>query len=77
MKPHETLGVPPDATREQVRAAFRKLAAQHHPDRADGDTAKFIAINAAHDAMMNKFSTQGVFDDIFTNFAKEFKRAAG
>lgn len=45
----EVLGVPRHATRDEVRAAYRKLASIHHPDRG-GDAAMMAAINAAHDS---------------------------
>jgi len=31
--PHEVLGVPAGASREEVRAAYQKLIQQYHPDR--------------------------------------------
>jgi len=34
---YDTLGVERDATEAQIRAAFRKLTFQHHPDRFSGD----------------------------------------
>lgn len=34
MTPWESLGVPEDATREQIDAAYRKLATRYHPDKA-------------------------------------------
>ncbi|WP_324291574.1 MULTISPECIES: TerB family tellurite resistance protein [Corallococcus] len=35
--PHfESLGLKPDATNAEVKAAFRKLAAAHHPDKSAG-----------------------------------------
>lgn len=47
MTHYETLGVAVDATLQQIKAAFRKLASQHHPDRG-GDTARAAAINDAY-----------------------------
>ena len=38
--PHEVLGVPPDASEREVRAAFRRFARHHHPDRG-GDANRF------------------------------------
>jgi molecular chaperone DnaJ len=49
--PYEVLGVPKDATPEEIKAAFRKLAAKHHPDRNAGDDSaqeRFKEINAAY-----------------------------
>jgi hypothetical protein len=45
---HEILGVSKVATRTQIKAAARKLAAKHHPDRG-GSTDKMAEINAARD----------------------------
>lgn len=36
---YERLGVPPDATTEQIRLAYRELAWRHHPDRTGSTTS--------------------------------------
>jgi len=54
-KPHEVLGVASDASASDVRRAYRKLAAQHHPD-AGGDPAMFIKAKDAHDHMMSRLN---------------------
>ena len=46
LKPNEILGVPEDATSEDARAAYKRLAQQHHPDKG-GDVAKFQQLRAA------------------------------
>lgn len=38
---YQTLGIAPTATWREARAAWRRLAAKHHPDRG-GDQARFI-----------------------------------
>jgi len=48
--PFRALGLPerPDLTDEQVRAAWRNIAAATHPDRPDGgDLARYTAASAA------------------------------
>lgn len=47
MTHYDTLGVPRDASAAHIKAAFRKLASQHHPDRG-GDKDKSAAVNDAY-----------------------------
>lgn len=49
--PYELLGVDRSATVEDVKAAFKKLAAKHHPDKNPDDpeaSQRFKEINAAY-----------------------------
>lgn len=49
--PYDVLGVGRSATPDEIKSAFRKLAAQHHPDRNPGDDGahqRFKEINAAY-----------------------------
>ncbi|MFT4176850.1 MAG: J domain-containing protein [Luteolibacter sp.] len=51
---YETLGVKRDATAEEIKKAFRKLARIHHPDVAKDKTAaeeKFKTINEAYEVL--------------------------
>ena len=54
MSPYEVLGVPPDADPATVKAAYRKLAMQYHPDRNPGDAAaaeRMREINLAYESL--------------------------
>lgn len=62
--PYEVLGVPRHATPEEIKAAFRKLAAQHHPDRNPGDEGaqqRFKDINAAYQ-LLSDGNRRAMFD---------------
>jgi molecular chaperone DnaJ len=51
---YETLGVSRTATEAELKAAFRKLAMQHHPDRNPGDKEcehRFKELNEAYDVL--------------------------
>ena len=47
---YETLGVPKGASEDEIKKAYRKLAAKHHPDKG-GDTAKFQEIQSAYETL--------------------------
>jgi len=50
---YETLGINNNATEEEIKKAYRKLAHQYHPDRG-GDEKKFKEINEAYQVLSNK-----------------------
>jgi len=45
----DVLGVPATATIEQIEAAYRKLAAERHPDKPGGSDAMMADLNRARD----------------------------
>ena len=45
---YETLGIQKGASKDEVKKAFRKLAAKYHPDKTTGDEAKFKEISEAY-----------------------------
>src|SRR4051794_41634102 len=51
---YELLGVPRGADEAAIKAAYRRLAKEHHPDRKNGckeSEAHFKAINHAYDVL--------------------------
>ena len=48
---YKTLGVDKNASQDEIKKAFRKLALEHHPDKNDGKDEKFKEINEAYSTL--------------------------
>lgn len=51
---YEILGVEKNASEEDIKRAFRKLAQKHHPDKKGGDEAKFKEASEAYAVLSDK-----------------------
>ena len=67
MNPFTALDLPmrPDLTDEQVRAAWRNIAAATHPDRPDGgDLARYTAASAAYAELRSPWGRSEAYADL-------------
>lgn len=70
MTPYEALGLTPEATAAEIKAAYRKLAMLHHPDR-QGDPVAFKRIQNAYDVLSDperrlQYDTTGTTEKMMT-----------
>ncbi|MEK7536077.1 MAG: molecular chaperone DnaJ [Patescibacteria group bacterium] len=49
---YKVLGIEKNASKEDIKKAFRKLAGEHHPDRG-GNESKFKEVNEAYQVLSN------------------------
>jgi curved DNA-binding protein CbpA len=69
--PYDTLGVPKNASKAEIKRAYKKAAQRAHPDRNGGNEDRFKELNAAHALLSdngrrehyNRFGESGVSDE--------------
>lgn len=55
---YEVLGVKKDASADEIKKAFRKLAVKYHPDKEGGDEVKFKEANEAYEVLKDQQKRQ-------------------
>jgi molecular chaperone DnaJ len=55
---YEVLGVKKDASPDEIKKAYRRLAVQHHPDKEGGDETKFKEASEAYDVLKDSQKRQ-------------------
>jgi molecular chaperone DnaJ len=55
---YEVLGIGKDASADEIKKAFRKLAVKHHPDKEGGDEAKFKEASEAYEVLKDTTKRQ-------------------
>lgn len=73
MNPYDVLGIPRNATDDEIKKAYRKLATQYHPDKPDGNEEKFKEIANAYEQLTKKSKNQqSEFNNPFKGFNFNF-----
>ena len=69
---YDVLGISKDASDDEIKKAYRKLAHKHHPDKKGGDEEKFKEINEAYQTLSDKSKRQQ-----YDQFGQTFDQAGG
>lgn len=73
---YETLGVSKEASSDEIRKAYRKLAAKLHPDKVGGSQEKFQDLQAAYEILSDPEKRQ-IYDNYGEEGLKEGMGAGG
>lgn len=75
---HKILGVKEDASKEEIKDTYYRLAKIYHPDLERGNEMKFAEINRAYEQLMKEQTyslpaktRQGNLDDMLNNILKD------
>ena len=55
---YKTLGVQSNASQDEIKRAYKKLAKEHHPDVGSGNETKFKQVSEAHDTLKDSQKRQ-------------------
>lgn len=69
---YEILGVPKNASKDEIKKAFRKLAHEYHPDKKGGNAEKFKEVNEAY-SVLSDDEKRAQYD----NFSRAYGSSTG
>lgn len=67
---YKILGVEKNASEDEIKKAFRKLAHKYHPDKQGGDEAKFKEVNEAYQIVGDK-DKRAKYDQFGSDFESQ------
>lgn len=73
---YQTLGIDQGASQDEIKAAYRKLAMKHHPDRMGGDDSKFKEIQNAY-AVLGDQQKRSEYDQMRMGGGPQFRWNTG
>ncbi len=76
---YSTLGVAEDASQEEIKKVFRKMAVKYHPDKNKGNPEaeeKFKKMNEAYDVLGDP-KKRAEYDEMRRNFGRYFHSGTG
>lgn len=81
MNPYSVLGVPPDATQEEISKAYKRLAKKYHPDLHPGDkdaAEKMSRINEAYNMLRSgKTGTDSGYQNTYRSYRNTYSDYRG